>query len=176
MGNYSNGSLWRRWDLHVHTPETNKNDQYEGKTPEEKWDKFYAEINKYVGDGDNPVRNIAVIGVTDYLSVENYYKVKKDNRLPASIKMVLPNVELRITPVSKKEPINIHCIFFPDLNPDYLNENFFNKLTFEYQEVPYSATRNGLISLGKAYKGNDTLDDDEAYIEGVNQFVVSIDK
>lgn len=176
MGNYSNGSLWRRWDLHVHTPETNKNDQYEGKTPEEKWDKFYAEINKYVGDGGNPVRNIAVIGVTDYLSVENYYKVKKDNRLPASIKMVLPNVELRITPVSKKEPINIHCIFPPDLNPDYLNENFFNKLTFEYQEVPYSATRNGLISLGKAYKGNDTLDDDEAYIEGVNQFVVSIDK
>lgn len=32
MNEYLRGSEWRRWDLHVHTPGTNKNDQYEGTT------------------------------------------------------------------------------------------------------------------------------------------------
>lgn len=173
MNIYPSGSLWRRWDLHIHTPETNKNDQFEGRTPEEKWDKFYDAINKYVGDGSNPLKDIAVIGITDYLSADNYFKIKRENRLPSSVKMILPNVELRIVPVSKKEPINIHCIFSPDLTVDYLNDNFFSKLTFEYQDNSYSATRNGLIDLGKAYKNDYSLEDKVAYKEGVNQFVVS---
>ena len=32
---YPAGSEWRRWDLHIHTPETNKEDSYIGSTPEE---------------------------------------------------------------------------------------------------------------------------------------------
>ena len=44
MLNYERGSEWRRWDLHIHTPGTLKNDQYEGKTIEEKWDNFYDTI------------------------------------------------------------------------------------------------------------------------------------
>ena len=46
MGNYNRGSEWRRWDLHIHTPETRKNDQYQGETVEEKWDKYYKDINE----------------------------------------------------------------------------------------------------------------------------------
>lgn len=175
MDSYSEGSVWRRWDLHVHTPETNKNDQFEGRTPKEKWDKFYAAVDDYVGDGANPVKSVAVIGITDYLSANNYFKVKKDNRFPSSVKMVLPNVELRITPISKKEPINIHCIFNPDLTQEELNEDFFSKLNFEYNQTQYKATTRSLINLGRAYKGDDSLDDYEAYIEGVNQFVISFD-
>jgi hypothetical protein len=37
---YKKGSEWRRWDLHIHTPETKKNDQFEGATPAEKWSKY----------------------------------------------------------------------------------------------------------------------------------------
>ena len=33
------GSEWRRWDLHIHTPGTMRNDQYAGSTLEEKWNK-----------------------------------------------------------------------------------------------------------------------------------------
>lgn len=36
MNRFLRGSEWRRWDLHVHTPETKKNDQYVGSTTEEK--------------------------------------------------------------------------------------------------------------------------------------------
>ncbi len=35
---YSRGSEWRRWDLHLHTPQTKKNDQYQGASVTEKWD------------------------------------------------------------------------------------------------------------------------------------------
>ena len=30
MLGYERGSEWRRWDLHMHTPGTQKNDQYSG--------------------------------------------------------------------------------------------------------------------------------------------------
>jgi hypothetical protein len=33
---YTKGSRWRRWDLHIHTPGTKKNDQFTGSTIEDK--------------------------------------------------------------------------------------------------------------------------------------------
>ena len=68
MNEYLRGSEWRRWDLHVHTPGTNKNDQYEGTTIEERWDGFYRSILDYVGDGSDKVKSIVSIGITDYLA------------------------------------------------------------------------------------------------------------
>lgn len=84
--NYLRGAEWRRWDLHVHTPGTQKNDNYEGNTLEEKWELFYASISAYVGTGVNPLKNIAVIGITDYLSIDNYLKVVEDNKLKRYVK------------------------------------------------------------------------------------------
>ena len=74
MLEYLRGSEWRRWDLHIHTPETNKNDQFVGSNPDEKWDKYYEDIKSYIGDGSDINKSIAVIGITDYLSIENYKK------------------------------------------------------------------------------------------------------
>ena len=45
---FCRGSEWRRWDLHIHTPQTKKNDQFVGSTPQEKWDKFYEDILSYI--------------------------------------------------------------------------------------------------------------------------------
>ena len=90
------GSEWRRWDLHIHTPSTVRNDQYEGSTVEEKWNNFYQAIEDYVGDGTDPEKAIAVIGITDYLSIDNYKRVIAEKRLPKCIKLVLPNVECRL--------------------------------------------------------------------------------
>ena len=36
---YSKGSEWRKWDLHVHTPNSMV-ENYEGTSPEEKWENF----------------------------------------------------------------------------------------------------------------------------------------
>ena len=34
------GSEWRRWELHIHTPDTQKNDNFTGSSSEEKWKKY----------------------------------------------------------------------------------------------------------------------------------------
>lgn len=47
---FEKGSEWRRWDLHVHTPGTNKNDGYQGSSIDQKWDLFYETLNSYVDD------------------------------------------------------------------------------------------------------------------------------
>jgi hypothetical protein len=172
VSNYSRGSEWRRWDLHIHTPETNKNDQFEGDTAETKWNSYYDDINNYVGDGLDINKSIAVIGITDYLSIDNYKKVISDNKLSNSIKLILPNVEMRMTPVASNSPINIHCIFSPEIVDD-LDAIFFNRLMFEYAGRKYSATEDELIKLGRAYSNDPTFDKKAAYKAGVEQFVVN---
>ena len=169
---YSRGSEWRRWDLHIHTPGTQKNDQFEGDTYEEKWNKYYEDITKYVGDGSDPLRNIAVMGITDYMSIDNYKKIVRDKRLPSSIKLLIPNVEMRISPIAKNAPINIHCLFNPAI-VDELEWRFFAKLKFRFSDRDFSANRYDLIALGREYMGDHSLDENIAYRKGIEQYVLS---
>lgn len=168
------GSEWRRWELHLHTPGTKKSDQYSGSNETEKWNDFYSAILKYVGNGSDPLRAICAIAVTDYLSIDNYFKIRNENRLPDCIKFIFPNVELRMVPTAKKSPINIHCIFNPNI-ADCLESRFFAHLKFDYNNSSYGATRAELIRLGRDFLGDRTIDDDVAYCEGLNQYVVSFD-
>lgn len=171
MMHYQRGSEWRRWDLHIHTPGTNKNDQYEGSSIEDKWDNFYNAISTYVGDGSDPLRVIKVIGITDYLSIDNYLKVVSDKRIPDTVSLILPNVELRMVPFAKDSPVNIHCIFDPQI-VDGLEGRFFSKLLFSFNDSSYNASHDELIRLGRDYKGDQSLSKDAAYAAGVNQFVL----
>jgi len=124
---YPKGSEWRRWDLHIHTPGTSKNDNFTGYTVEDKWNNFYNSITEYIGDGTNATSSIAVVGITDYLSIDNYKKVKADNRLPESVLWVLPNVEMRMQPIANDSPINIHFLFDPVIE-NSLESRFFSQL------------------------------------------------
>ena len=85
---------------------------------------------------------------------------------------MIPNVELRMTPMSRNEGINIHFLFNPVV-VDELEDRFFSKLAFEYNSHPYSATKAQLVSLGKAL--DSSLNEDMAYLKGVGQFIPSVD-
>lgn len=173
MNNYVRGSEWRRWDLHIHTPETIKNDQYIGSSVEEKWDNFYTDISNYIGDGNNIDKNIAVLGITDYISIENYKKViTNQQRLPNTIKFILPNVEMRIQPIAQDSPINIHFLFNPNIVDD-LESRFFSQIKFLDGDISYDASKASLIRLGKKF--DDSVTDDVAYKKGIEQFVPSFD-
>ncbi len=165
MAKYPKGSEWRIWDLHIHTPGTAKNDQYGN--DEAAWNAF---INKIEAN-----TNVAVLGVTDYFSVENYLYLKQkqaEGRL--NEKTLLANVELRITPVTQQEtPINIHVIFNPELPIDVIEREFFRCLKFRYKGYDYSCVRNDLIELGKAFKNDNSIDDEYARKEGIRQFNIS---
>ncbi len=53
------GSEWRIWDLHIHTPETAKNNQYGN--ADEAWPAFIDKLEAL---------NYAVYGITDYFSIK----------------------------------------------------------------------------------------------------------
>src|SRR5438094_644835 len=67
----SEGSIWRRWDLHVHSPLTKLNNQYpqlpNNAGPD--WEKFLAALESQT--------DLAVVGITDYFSIDGYNEIRK---------------------------------------------------------------------------------------------------
>src|SRR5262245_46373675 len=121
MTTHADGSQWRKWNLHIHSPASALNNQFQGKDDGERW-KLYLEKLKTIKD-------TSVIAITDYFSVEGYKKVR-DAKL-TNFDLIVPNVELRMVPVTKTEtPINIHVIFNPEI-VDELDSKFFSGLEFE---------------------------------------------
>ena len=117
------------------------------------------------------MKAIEVIGITDYLSIDNYLKVVAEKRIPETVSLILPNVELRMVPFAKSSPINIHCIFDPEI-VDGLEGRFFSKLSFSFNGSSYSASHDELVRLGRDYKGDQTLSRGAAYEAGISQFVL----
>lgn len=171
INKYSKGSLWRRWEPHIHTPGTIKNDEFTGVDLEDKWNKYIQDINNYSQD-------IAVIAITDYLCIENYLRFKReirDNKITKEFALIIPNIELRISPVTGGgTPINIHCIFNPSFEYK-ITDRFFSKLKFHYQDRDFIATRSELIALGRKYKNDGNLLEHIAYKEGIKIFVPNLE-
>lgn len=166
---YSRGSEWRRWDLHLHTPETKKNSQFTGKTIPEQWENFYNDILSYIETNDI-TKKVAVIGITDYFSIDNYRKVISDKKLEGKVELILPNIEMRITPVSNRSAINIHFICNPEIVPQ-LDTKLFSQLVYQHSNgIKYHATKEDFIKLGRLAQPD--IPEEQAYIRGLGQFVV----
>ena len=156
------GSTWRRWDLHVHTPDTALNDQFGT------WEEFLVAI-----EGQTAVK---VLGVTDYCSITNYSRLKKfredEGRIPG-IDLIIPNVEFRIAPPNDHaRAVNIHLLVSPD-DPDHETEilNALGRLSWQFHDRNYSCLPDQLIAFGYAYDPH--LNDDRAALRtGVTQFKV----
>lgn len=168
---YKRGSEWRKWDLHLHTPETKKNDQFDGSTSMEKWDLFNKTINE-------STEEISVVGITDYFCIDNYFKFKEfisNGIITKNFDLILPNIEIRVLPVTgNSTPINLHCIFNPDIDKE-IETRFLSKLNFSYYGSDYSAKKEELSRLGRALPGNANLDNSAALKAGINQYVISMD-
>jgi len=119
--NDSRGSIWRKWDLHVHTPDTKLNDNYKTNDGIDKWDQFCDIIEN---------SDVEAFGLTDYFSAANYFIFlnKFSKKYPDSIKRFFLNIELRLNESVNKEQeeVNIHLLF----NPSSIDkiDKFLNKL------------------------------------------------
>lgn len=155
------GSTWKKWDLHVHTPESLVHNYGE---KEAAWEAFLADLEALPGE-------FKVLGINDYLFVDGYERVlraKQQGRL-ANIELLLPVVELRLDKfggVLEQGPdgylpspwsrINLHVIF-DQVEPALIREQFMPALSRRYTLVPGAAgqwggvlTRENLIALGEA--------------------------
>jgi len=159
---FPNGSEWRRWDLHVHTPATTLNNQFGN------WDDYLEAI-----EAQSDVR---IIGVTDYLTIEGYSRLKhekdKNGRL-IDVDLLLPNIEFRFSPPTDKDtPVNIHLLVSPD-DPGHekLIAEALARLSWTYNRRAYSCTLAQLADLGRAFD-TEIIDQRKALEKGVEQFKI----
>lgn len=132
------GSEWKCWDLHIHTPFTQLNNNYSiNKTKDEEieeekiWEKYCDSLNK---------SGIDCFGITDCFSVSNFEFLSQnrdDFGLNEEI-VLFPNVELRVSGLisnnkdSKHKHVNVHLIFPSDIKVDDI-KRFLSNLTVQGQ-------------------------------------------
>jgi len=135
---FTRGSEWRKWDLHIHTPKSIVNNY--GEDDENTWDKYIDALQRLP-------KNISVIGITDYYFIDGYEKVmeyKKKGKLD-NIDKIFPILEFRIDIFgsgneNKLQKVNLHILF--DLNENDL-ENEIKKVREEFIErIPLTGLEN----------------------------------
>ena len=151
------GSEWKKWDLHVHTPSSIY--QRFGNNDDPTWE-------KYINDLENLSEDFAVIGVNDYLFLDGYAKLKKEqienSRLP-NLKL-LPVVEFRIEKFAginfeQLKRINLHVIFSDEVPLETIQSQFLNTLEQSYylesgEPWTRAITPQSVEELGKQIKAN----------------------
>lgn len=105
------GALWNKWDLHIHSPLTHQNNQFNGATVEQFVDRLAQE-------------EISLVGITNYF----YFQDNELEIIRNAVAQqghcisVLGNLEFRISqPNQHGEWINIHCIFAEHLSTKEIN-------------------------------------------------------
>lgn len=115
------GSVWRKWDLHVHMPEDKLNDGYNSIQGKDVWEDFCDRIEK---------SDVDVFGLTEYFTIDKYkvFLKKYKEKYPDSKKTFFFNLELRLNETVNRqaEEVNIHLL----INPDSLEriDKFLNAL------------------------------------------------
>jgi len=164
---YPSGSEWRKWDLQVHTPFSALNNGFGGDFDQYAKRLFEKAIEK----------GIAVIGITDYFSIEGYKKLRAlveaskrleellgtDNAAKATEIRLLPNIELRTSVIIKRTDgsdsrVNFHILFSDDVATEVIEEHFLREIKFTSESNPghpdesWSLTIPNLEGLGKKLK------------------------
>jgi PHP family Zn ribbon phosphoesterase len=134
---YPCGSEWRKWDLHIHTPESILNNGFGND-----WDSYVKNLFSKAIE-----RNISVIGITDYFHIERYKKVlsyindedkllqlfDNDHNKVNDIRniLILPDIEFRLDKIIHHENmtkrLTMHVLFSSDehLSIRDIEEHFY---------------------------------------------------
>ncbi|MHB1758104.1 MAG: TrlF family AAA-like ATPase [Leptospirillum sp.] len=180
------GSTWRKWDLHVHTPESLIH-QYGGTDP---WPQFLDELEHLPPE-------FKVIGINDYIFLDGYRRIlaeRADGRLK-NIDLFLPVIELRLDKFGGSQNhlsrVNYHIIFSDELDPDLIEQQFLNALSSKYtlspQYEPFRTSgdwkalpnKKSLIDLGQRIIDSVPPEERKHFstplIEGFNNLCLSLD-
>lgn len=180
------GSVWRKWDLHVHTPDSLVQ-SYGGA---DAWDKFIEALSKLPPE-------FKVLGINDYIFLDGYKKVvaaKAAGKLP-NIDLLLPVIELRLDKFGGSKTglsrVNYHVIFSETIATDTIESQFLSALCPKYVLTPEMdalrkvgkwsgiPTRQSLEDLGKAIIESVPTEEKANYgsalNEGFNNLCVSLD-
>lgn len=142
--NINAGSNWRKWDLHIHSPGTVLNNQFEGANADEQWEKYIMKLEQ---------SDLKVIAPTNYFCIDGYEKlneIKQSGKLQ-NIDLILPNIEFRLSQQNKDNQfINIHVIFSDKVSINKIND-FLSRLPLlntDGSRGAHFCNSEGLASVG----------------------------
>lgn len=161
---FPRGSEWRKWDLQIHTPASHLNNGFGSD-----WDQYIQGLFRTL-----VARQIAVVGVTDYFTIDGYKKIRDyledDARLAAllnsdeilKIRQIrfFPNVEFRLNRFVGNSRLNCHVIFSDEVSVGDIEDHFLHDLNFTYQNEPQQTAEkrrlkvDNLEQLGKKLKAD----------------------
>ncbi|SEH11548.1 hypothetical protein SAMN04487967_0402 [Natronorubrum sediminis] len=178
------GSKWRKWDLHVHTPESfEEHYGFDGEEEVEKYDGNHWK--KYLDELESVTDDIAALGITDYMSVDGYEKIieERENGRLEQIDLVLPNIEFRLDDLVVENNsgdttrINAHVIFSDKFSPETIRERFLHRLEFENQNGESLPLSKGSLNTlgGQHIESNPEENHLSPYVAGCKIVTISFD-
>ena len=172
---YPRGSEWRKWDLHVHTPASFEHG-FGG------WDDYIAALAE--------VHDVAVLGITDYFTIDGYQKVlqlRNSGRLQ-NFSLVVPNIELRLdifvpkrSSGEQQRRLNLHVLFSNEVKVEDIESQFLHALKIKIEGSPGGTfdermlTRESIEEVGRSVKEFQTstaIDSD--FVAGCKNITVSL--
>lgn len=164
------GSEWRRWDLHVHTPESKLGNSFTGIS----WNTYVDALEHAAA-----AAGVSVIGVTDYMSIDGYSRLRKErasSRL-SQVQLLIPNIEFRALPsTTDGKALNIHLLVDPsDEGHEEKIIRALSNLRVKYNGESYGCVRAQLIEYARA-QDSTLASDESAYAFGIAQFKPSYDE
>jgi len=150
--NSQRGSIWRKWDLHVHTPASAL-----AHSLGSSWEIYVERLIEAAN-----LHKVIAIATADYFTIDgyknllNYYDETKHilsiNGKSAQLYLV-PGVELRLNIFnSEEESINLHILFDPDFcSSDFITQNFLEQLSIDYRgSTGLPLKQQNLLAIGKS--------------------------
>ncbi len=146
------GSIWRKWDLHVHTPKSIVQ-EYGGDT-DGAWDTFIQTIATLPSE-------IKVLGINDYLFCDGYEKLMTRRAEIPNIELIIPSIEFRLNTfsgtVNNTKRHNFHVLFDPSIDVRDIREQLLGCLSSGYKiqdnrEWLQTPTIRSLEQLGQQIK------------------------
>lgn len=146
------GSIWRKWDLHVHTPESGMANEFNCD-----WDTYVKRLFQRAIEEE-----IAVIGITDYFTIEGYKKLKHDYLdnpaklstlfTPSEVAQIkeiriFPNIEFRLEQIVNAGRINYHVLFSDEVSIRDIEENFLHEIEFVIDGEPFSSSNRRKLKI-----------------------------
>lgn len=162
------GSMWLKWDCHLHTPISYENN--------------FTSMETYISALKNKAlqHEVDVIIINDYFTMDGYKKIvelcSKDSENEAyklqineeKYVYILPGMELRVDNfTSRDNSLNVHLFFNQCLDADLIEKRFLNELKINFEGMELTCDRETLIKIGNA-KINRKQYDENFNISSIN--------
>lgn len=126
MPEYPRGSEWRKWDLHLHTPDGKLSNAYANAGSDSAWDRFIDILES---------SKVEAFGITDYFGCNAYFRAaeKYKAKYPKSRKVLFPNIELRLSEsisANGSQP-HLHIVF--DNDPETCGQEILQRFCTHLQ-------------------------------------------